>query len=378
MIDASTVFLLDSLDQLAEEDFKSVDKWLLTSLPARCKLLVSVIPGYGNLLDMITRMMRQKCKQRNPALTDAEARDLVRNQVLNVKQLKSADSEKILTNWLQAANMQLTDAQWTDLRHIFTNGTLLPLFIKLIYDEVSKCHSYDTIDPAMLRCRTIDDMIAYRFNNLEKLHGRVLLSRALSYMTVCKHGVSKTELEDLLSLDEDVLFTVFEYSLPPVRRLPTMLWIRITSDLAEYIAEKEANDTKVIYWAHRRFIETTHDMYIRPAHESSDATIYTNILDYFNETWFATPKPFELNAYLKQKYSNVTSHAAMRYVSAQPIEYTLGNGRIRYNKRKLVQVPNCLAQMCNCTALIPSVLRKAAELVFFNYEFMVCVYKYIF
>jgi hypothetical protein len=48
---------------------------------------------------------------------------------------------------------------------------------------------------------------------------------------------------------------VFQFHLPPVRRLPPILWIRIKHDLREYIVEKEANDTKVIFWYHRRFVE---------------------------------------------------------------------------------------------------------------------------
>jgi len=43
--------------------------------------------------------------------------------------------------------------------------------------------------------------------------------------------------------------------MPPIRRLPSILWLRIKNHLREYIVEKEANDTKVLFWYHRRFVE---------------------------------------------------------------------------------------------------------------------------
>mgnify|MGYP001799859110 CR=1 FL=1 len=51
------------------------------------------------------------------------------------------------------------------------------------------------------------------------------------YITASKSGLSEAELEDLLSLDEKVLNDVFQYHIPPVRRIPPLLWTRIRNDL---------------------------------------------------------------------------------------------------------------------------------------------------
>ena len=50
------------------------------------------------------------------------------------------------------------------------------------------------------------------------------VSHALAYVTAAKSGVSETELEDLISLDDKVLDDIYQYHLPPVRRIPPLLW----------------------------------------------------------------------------------------------------------------------------------------------------------
>jgi len=47
----------------------------------------------------------------------------------------------------------------------------------------------------------------------------------LAYVTAAKSGVSETELEDLISLDDKVLDDIYQYHLPPVRRIPPLLWL---------------------------------------------------------------------------------------------------------------------------------------------------------
>ena len=63
------------------------------------------------------------------------------------------------------------------------------------------------------------------------LFKKVLQLLLSGYITASKSGLSEAELEDLLSLDEKVLNDVFQYHIPPVRRIPPLLWTRIRNDL---------------------------------------------------------------------------------------------------------------------------------------------------
>ena len=53
-----------------------------------------------------------------------------------------------------------------------------------------------------------------------------------------KHGLTEGEMEDLLSLCDPVLSDVYQYWTPPIRRLPPLLWVRVKSELQEYLVTR--------------------------------------------------------------------------------------------------------------------------------------------
>ena len=62
-------------------------------------------------------------------------------------------------------------------------------------------------------------------------------------MNIMENGISENELEDILSLDDDLLTQIFEFHSPPLRRFPIALWFRIKHVMKEYLVEKEIDDT---------------------------------------------------------------------------------------------------------------------------------------
>ena len=60
-----------------------------------------------------------------------------------------------------------------------------------------------------------------------------------------------------------VLNDVYQYHLPPVRRIPPLLWTRMRNDLPHYFSEREADGINVIGWYHRQFIEVSRERYFR-------------------------------------------------------------------------------------------------------------------
>ena len=68
-----------------------------------------------------------------------------------------------------------------------------------------------------------------------------------------KNGVSEPEIEDFISLDDKVLDDIYQYHLPPTRRIPPLLWTRVRSDLPGYLADSEADGVCVINWYHKQF-----------------------------------------------------------------------------------------------------------------------------
>ena len=56
-------------------------------------------------------------------------------------------------------------------------------------------------------------------------------------MSAGRSGLMEAELEDILSCDDEVLNDVYQYWMPPLRRLPPLLIVRIKADLQQYLGE---------------------------------------------------------------------------------------------------------------------------------------------
>ena len=88
------------------------------------------------------------------------------------------------------------------------------------------------------------------FRSIEKDIGHeILFKHCLFYLTIFDYrGISENELEDILSIDDAVLDSVFTNQHPPVRRFPMGLWYRLKHKLEEYLTNKVTDDTSVIAW----------------------------------------------------------------------------------------------------------------------------------
>jgi hypothetical protein len=222
--------LLDSIDQLHSDAYDC--KWLPLEFPANVKCIVSTLPDHEKIFQNLKNIFNDD-----------------KNLFIHVPPFEPSTVEIVYNDWLAMKNRSLSDEQRLFINNLMNKKKeILPLFMKLVFDIISVWHSYDLIDENLNDLNDVDDCIRYLFKRLQMTHNKVLFSRALCYMTACRSGISQNELEDVLSLDDDVLKNVFQHYIPPVRRLPGILWTRIRNDLDEYITEKEVDDAPVIYW----------------------------------------------------------------------------------------------------------------------------------
>ena len=356
--DEYLVLILDSIDQLESDAYDCV--WLPATYPRNVKCILSTLPDHQGILSNLQAIIMH-----NPSQPEKTEQILVL-----VPPFEVSTVETVYNDWLKMKQRSLSDEQHAFIMELMQKQTeILPLFMKLIFDVICTWHSYDPIDPALRNLKTVDHCIKYLFNHLKTIHNGLLFTRAIIYMTSCRNGISQNELEDVLSLDDDVLKSVFQHYIPPVRRVPGILWTRIRNDLDEYITEKEADDSCVIYWYHRRFIEVANSEYISKLNTEERKSIFQNMVDLYKETWKGKSKPFQVDdANLLSKYNLTESKGQMdanRHTTSQPIEFIDIHGQVQYNKRKLNELPAFLAAL-TAELAIPIV----AEEVFFNYPFM--------
>lgn len=192
------VIVLDSIDQLQTIDYYTPD-WLFDMLPTNLKMILSTLPNHGGILDGLK-------KQEN--FSD--------KNFLEIKSLDSSLAKFIIQDWLKKSERSISQSQWQVLDSMFEKNVLYPLYIRIIFDIIIKWTSFYVPDKEFMDANTIDKCIKYLFQSLEKTHGKLLFSRSMIYMTSFKNGISQNEIEDILSLDDEVLYDIFKFHAPIV------------------------------------------------------------------------------------------------------------------------------------------------------------------
>ncbi|KAJ7375746.1 NACHT and WD repeat domain-containing protein 2 [Desmophyllum pertusum] len=292
--------------------------WYPRQLPSNVYAILSTLPGEEyQALPSLRTILPEEC-------------------FMEVPKIPLYEADVILDNWLR----QLIK---TYVMEAFQKCPL-PLYLKLAFDEALRWKSY-TPDSDLNLEPTIREIIDDLFDRVERRHGRILVSHALAYITASKNGLTEPELEDLLSLDDD-------YWTPPVRRLPPLLWIRIRSDIGDYLIERGADGTQVVFWYHRQFIEVARERYLT---DEKAMKIHANMSDYFLGTWSGgVKKPF-VNKEDKEMSMD-------RLVPKQPLMFDSREDKEIFNLRKLSELPFHLLHSGN--------LEQMREECLCNFEFL--------
>ncbi|XP_048252371.1 NACHT and WD repeat domain-containing protein 2-like [Haliotis rufescens] len=287
------VVLLDSLDQLDNSDNGRQLTWLPTHLPPHVRLVVSTLPE-----------SQHECLQRMQAMVPSKG------FFVQVPKLPDGDATGILDKWLETAQRKLTTGQRGVINAAF-HQCPLPLFLKLAFDEAHRWRSFTPVCETVLES-TVRGCIKMLFLKLERAHGRMFVSRALGYLTISRRGLTESELEDILSCDDDVLNDVYMYWTPPIRRLPPLLLVRLKAEFNQYLVDKGADGVRVFFWYHRQFIEAAYERYC--SDDSDQKKMHGALGDFFSGVWaHGTQKPYT--------DEHGTDRKADRHVTAQQLRF---------------------------------------------------------
>ncbi|XP_021358901.1 NACHT domain- and WD repeat-containing protein 1-like isoform X2 [Mizuhopecten yessoensis] len=328
-IKSPIVILLDSLDQLtANHDAHSL-AWLPTILPSNVKLILSTLPEEHGILDTL--------------------RDILPNDqcYIAVPPLSMTTGKEIISKYLGQRKRTVTDNQLKLLMSYFTQDPG-PLYLKLLLDEAVKWNSY-TPEHEYVLANAVRSAISQLFKNLETKFGEVFTNHALGYITIAMNGVSETEMEDVLSCDDEVLNNVYRYHNPPVEgivRIPPVLWARLRYDLKEYLVERQTHNKYTLNWYHRQFIEAGRAMYTQG---KAGQKLHTNFSEIFMSQ--SVKRTIELD------WRKTTIENADRQITPQAM--------VSKNRRMLCCLPYYIN---NAKEMISSNLAK--EKCFCNFHFL--------
>ncbi|XP_046458040.1 NACHT and WD repeat domain-containing protein 2-like isoform X2 [Daphnia pulex] len=333
---------LDSVDQIGGAQDANKMAWLPTRLPPFCKIVVSCVyepenPEISKDCQTLRRMIDEE------------------DNFIHVLALGEELASQVIRHWMRNSHRDLTNYQWRVVSNAIARCSL-PIFVKLVFAEICRWKSYSRAQETHLASNVMDSIMML-FERIEIQHGRILVFHALAYITASKSGLSETELEDLLSLDDRVLDDVYQYHMPPVRRIPPLLWTRIRNDLPNYLSEREADGVSVLNWYHRQFKEAAKERYFK--NQNLAIYFHSSIAEYFMGTWGGgNPKPFKYTEIQRMRFNLAEKEGeADRKVPLQPLVFVGKDGKVsRYNLRKFGELPYHLVRARRLDDLFHNVL----------------------
>ena len=185
-----------------------------------------------------------------------------------------------------------------------------------------------------------------------------MVQHTFAYITAAKSGISETELEDVLSLDDRwdllsgevfltylstsprALASLYQSQLPEVRRVRSVLLLKIRRELSGFLIEVEAEGSMVWRWSHHQLEAAIRKRYFKSV--SNVRYFHTILAEFFLGRWAGgVEKPFEFTQHQRQKFGiKEREGTADRKVAAQPLVYLSKEGQLsRFNLRKFFELP---------------------------------------
>ena len=327
---------------------------MVKNFPSNAKFVFTALNNFGNIIENMRRIT--VIKEKN---------------FLEINTLEYEKAIAIFNKLLTNSNKTLTDLQKEEIFKLFKTTNLYPLYINLLFNIAINWTSFDKIPRQLSTFNKIENCIMHIFTSLENDYGKLLVSRCLFYLTSSdESGISDVELEDVLSLDDELLNHIFEFHLPPIRKFPISLWNRIKYRLNDYITQREIDGVSVNCWYHRKFLEVAKLVYVDRIDSDLRDDLYVNFMDVYNEKWKTKPKPFLINEMIaKRNGIDKLNLSAVRYTSNQPIKFFTKDAE-RFNIRKINRVLRLAIQLND------SVRRSKVMLedIFLNYEFLTAAF----
>jgi hypothetical protein len=289
-----TVFL-DSLDQLDDTFGGRKLTWLPThGISPNVRLVVSTLPDETDPADGKPFACLSILQKRFKDLPSDSA--MVEVQPVN-------DVRSLLLHLLNLSQHKLTDSQLRvlDAAIKLSPRTQTPLVVTILAVRFSEWPSHRDLPPdnrssdgsLFVDTTSVRALITQEFKALEAKHGRELVRAALSFITLAKDGLSETELSEILSLDDDVLASVYEWWVPPTRTLPTNPLTMLLADLKPYLTKRGAgigSGGLLMRWYHRQFWEAADDYFLRDMDERQ--LRHAQLGEFFSGIWANCSKPY--------------------------------------------------------------------------------------
>eukprot|EP00054_Salpingoeca_dolichothecata_P027043 m.196029 g.196029 ORF g.196029 m.196029 type:complete len:1617 (-) comp25842_c0_seq4:105-4955(-) len=325
----NVVVVLDGLDQVQASP-NDLD-WLSRTFPASVKVIAAARSG----TDIASHL--ETC--------------LSSTEIVKMTNLSKSDNIKLITNLLSASNRKLSNNQQKTINGGVSDVS--PLFCAVTARVAQTLPSWAGVKMAS----SVDAVIASYFNQLATKHGQIFVARALSYISLARSGLSWSEWEDILSLDDEVLDSIFQHRPPKHRRLPSAKFLALLQDLDGLLLASDADGPGVNRWRHVQYGVVALATFC--SSDDEQAQRCGLMAEYFTGRWAGSRKTYK-------EFLSGRQVMADRFVPEQPTTFETDEGHAP-NVRKMCEAAYHLATAKHWDSLQSDCL--------LNYEFLYALVK---
>ncbi|GBG34148.1 Kinesin light chain 3 [Hondaea fermentalgiana] len=180
------------------------------------------------------------------------------------------------------------------------------------------------------------DPIVGIFERAEHFHGAYVVGAVASLLTVSRFGLSEKELLDILSIDDSILDTVYQYWDRPVRRCPKVVVEQVIDVFRPFLfhgAPQADSGARLYTWNSALLASVSRDRYMQDL--DAELAIRQLLVDYFS------------GRYGEGKEYNGKMFA--RLINPQPLAYGFWES---YNLRRAAEVPFQLMRLADWDAFV--------------------------
>lgn len=264
------IIFIDGIDQLSNMDYYKNTTWISGDLPEHVSMIISTLPG-ENFTALENEIKRKSA-------------GTVRGNFLKINGMTSREGGTLLERQLNDACRTLKEEQKEIVLENFKKCGGNPLYLKIAYEEVRRWHSYTPPEKLELSSNVQGIMNDF-INRLssETNHGKIMVSKSLSYLKSARIGLDEYELLTILSRDEDVMvdFKRRYPGSPQVEKLPIVVWLRLFSDIETepYIHIRNFQGYYLMAVLHRQFEEVIVKQFLNTNRERLE--IHRHLADFF-------------------------------------------------------------------------------------------------
>ncbi|XP_029923260.1 NACHT and WD repeat domain-containing protein 2 isoform X2 [Myripristis murdjan] len=359
------VLILDGLDQIKKNYRPQIIQCLPCPLPPEVKLILTSCSNRTHALEAI-KLRYQQCNP--PPCTSnsslcANKKDCVQVEprrgyvCVELNPVDRKQRANMLASLLSGSRRRVTSGQQALLNRALTSCSLT-LYARLLHIHTSLWSSDSEVAESSLP-DGVHSSISALLDHLEQKHGFPLVTRALSYLTLSRTGLTEAELTDLLSIDDEVLAQyVHQGDAPPSKmRVPQVDVERLLLDLKSFLIRRTVGVTQVLFWVSRHFELVLGKRYLG-SHEVRKE-IHSAMVDYFSGRWAcgrAKPLPVSQESGANKATTAVSTRDQMKiYLDRQPAgqpfvfkssETSTSSSKEagRVNLRKILELPHHLQE----------------------------------